>query len=287
MEIAVLADIHSNYIALETCIEYALNRNIKTFIFLGDYVGDLAYPKKTMKILYDLQKKYTCYFIKGNKEDYWLNYEKNGEKGWKEYDSTTGVLFYTYYNLTTKDISFFKGLSHKQELTFDGLPTLTICHGSPGKTNEKLLPGNEKTLSIMEENPNAYILCGHTHEQRIIEHVGKVVLNPGAVGVALHSRGKAQFMILKGNNGLWSHEFISLEYDVEKAIADLYTSELTKKAPSWCDVTKYLLRTGKVSYAAVLARAMALCKEAEGQCIWPDIPECYWEQAVNEMVEKD
>lgn len=29
MNIAILADIHSNYIALRTCIEYALQRDVK------------------------------------------------------------------------------------------------------------------------------------------------------------------------------------------------------------------------------------------------------------------
>ena len=63
MEIAVLSDIHGNYVALEKCIEYALNRNINTFLFLGDYVGELAYPQKTMDILYNLKEKYQCYFL--------------------------------------------------------------------------------------------------------------------------------------------------------------------------------------------------------------------------------
>ena len=149
MNIAVLSDIHSNYIALEKCIEYILNRNIHIFIFLGDYVGDLAYPNKAMDIIYSLKKKYECYFIKGNKEDYWLNYRKN-EIGWKKIDSTTGALYYTYENLTDKDLNFFESLKYKEELSFKGALPLTICHGSPNNVNEKLLPDNEKTYLIMD-----------------------------------------------------------------------------------------------------------------------------------------
>ena len=55
MEIAVLSDIHGNYVALERCLEYAFSQNIGTFIFLGDYIGELAYPGKTMQILYDFE----------------------------------------------------------------------------------------------------------------------------------------------------------------------------------------------------------------------------------------
>jgi len=126
MKIAVLADIHANYAALQTCVNYALERGITTFIFLGDYVGDLAYPQKTMQLLYKLKVAYQCYFVKGNKEDYWLNYRANGEQGWKEKDSTTGCLFYTYQQLQEKDFDFFEKLPHVQTITFADMPDVTI-----------------------------------------------------------------------------------------------------------------------------------------------------------------
>lgn len=283
LNIAVLSDIHGNYVALQKCLDYAIHMGINTFIFLGDYLGELAYPKKTMDILYSLKETYPCFFIKGNKEDYWINYEKE-PKGWKEYDSTTGSLYYTYQNLTEKDLSFFRSLSIKKELEFDNLSPITICHGSPRKANEKLLPDNENTFFIMENTSSDYILCGHTHIQSKIEHHGKIVLNAGSVGISINSNGKAQFMILNGMQDMWNYEFMSLEYDIEKVIADLYSSGLSKKAPYWCKVSENLLRTGKISHSTVLTRAMTLCKDKFGACNWPNIPEECWEQAVKEMI---
>ena len=238
-----------------------------------------------MEILFSLKQKYNCFFIKGNKEDYWIDYQMNGEKGWNEYDSTTGSLYYTYHNLTSRDLEFFKSLSYKDELVFDGLLPITICHGSPRKVNEKLLPDNENTLGIIENNIASYILCGHTHLQGKIEHNGKAVLNAGAVGVSLHGKSRAQFMILQGTKTAWKHEFVSLDYDVEKVIEDLYFSGLSKKAPAWCKVSENLLRTGEISHGTVLAKAMALCREKTGECIWPNIPEEYWDLAVSEIYE--
>lgn len=284
MKIAVLSDIHGNYIALQKCINYSLDKGIDTFIFLGDYVGELAYPQKTMEIIYFLKEKYNCFFIKGNKEDYWLNYQTNGEKGWNECDSTTGSLYYTYNNLTQKDLDFFEALSHKAELEFEGVPAITICHGSPQRVNEKLLPNNEKTIAIMEENVSSYILCGHSHVQGIIEHNEKLVLNAGSVGVSLHGDGKAQFMILEDAFQKWNYEFISLEYDVEKVIEELHISGLVKKAPAWCKVSEHLLRTGEISHGTVLAKAMEVCRNELGECNWPNVPEKYWDLAVREMI---
>ncbi len=281
MKIAVLSDIHGNYIALEECINYALDKGIDTFLFLGDYLGELAYPQKTMKFLYSLKEKYQCWFIKGNKENYWLNYDQT----WKENDSTTGTLYYTYHNLTDIDMDFFHKLNDKEELSFNGLPSITICHGSPNRVNEKLLPDNENTFSIMDNNKADYILCGHTHIQGVITHNQKVVWNAGSVGVPLHSNGKAQFLILSSTEDFtWKSEFISLDYNVEKVIDDLHSSGLYNKAPGWSAVSEYLLRTGEISHGSVLARAMFLCREKTGQCNWPDVPEEYWKLAVKEMI---
>lgn len=284
MDIAVLADIHSNYGAFKKCIDYILSRNITTFIFLGDYVGELAYPQRTMELLYTLKDKYNCFFIKGNKENYWINYKKNGEQGWKDNDSTTGSLLYTYNNLTKRDISFFECLTDTQEILTEDMPALTICHGSPQKVNKKMLPGDENTFSVMESDKNSIILCGHTHMQAEIKRGIKRVLNPGSIGVPLHSDGKAQFLILHGENGSWNHDFISLEYDIEKEIAALYESGLNISAPYWCRITENLLRKGNISHGTVLARAMSLCSSETGECNWPDIPEKYWKQAVSEML---
>lgn len=279
MDIAVLSDIHGNHIALDRCIDYALEKNVDVFLFLGDYVGELAYPQKTMRLLYDLKELYPCTFIRGNKEDYWINYRAGGEKGWRDKDSTTGSLLYAYRHLTDRDLDFFQSLPIAETVCFSGMPAVTVCHGSPNRINEKMLQGDEKTLAVMESTGTSLILCGHTHVQTEIVHNGKRVLNPGSVGVPLHSCGQTQFLILHGSEGTWQEEWISLAYDVEKAIGELHESGLDACAPYWCRVTEKLLRNGEISHGTVLAKAMELCREETGSCNWPEIPEKYWERA--------
>lgn len=284
MQIAVLSDIHGNHIALKTCVAYALSRGIDTFLFLGDYLGELAYPEKTMDFLYDMKEKYRCIFLRGNKEDYWIGHEKCGEQGWKEVDSTTGAMFYVYQHLRPADMEFFKSLTHREEVHFgDELPALTVCHGSPFKSNEKMLPDSARTFEIMESDPNDLILCGHTHVQGAITHGGKTVLNAGSVGLPSGSSGKAQFLILKDGERHWKYDFLSLEYDVERVIEELLVSGLYLKAPCWSKVTVQALRKGEISHGTVLARAMEICREENGVCQWPQIPERCWERAVEEF----
>lgn len=287
MEIAVMSDIHSNHVAFERCLSYALERNIRTFLFLGDYVGELAYPQKTMDILYQMRDKYRCFFVKGNKEDYMLDYRTAGERGWKEKDSTTGCLLYTYRQLREKDMEFFQNLPPVCRLCGEDfsekMPPLTICHGSPRRVKEKLLPDAERTFEIMREEVNSLILCGHTHIQGKIRHEDRTVLNAGSIGVPLGSGAKAQFLILHGSERGYEEEFISLSYDTQRAIQELSDSGLMQQAPSWCRITRAVLQDGETSHGTVLERAMALCRQETGSCRWPDIPERYWERAVEEM----
>lgn len=282
MKIAVLADIHGNYIALKTCVEYILERGITTFIFLGDYLGDLPYVHETMQYLYELNKTYDCYFIKGNKEDYWLNFDP----AWKAPSSTTGCLAYTYQQLTPEDFSFFQKLQISQILTLEQRRPVLICHGSPDQVNEKMLPDNERTLEILRHSPVHLILCGHTHVQRVISAGQTIAVNPGSVGMSLNGHGKAQFAILNDNSSDWDYELVSLAYDVEQTIRALHEKGLSKAAPFWCKVTEYVLRTGEISHGTVLGKAMALCREELGECHWPDIPERFWEMAVQELIKR-
>lgn len=280
MKIAVLSDIHGNYIALQKCVKYALDREIHTFVFLGDYIGEMAYPQRTMEMLYEIKEKYKCYFIKGNKEEYWESYRNAGETGWKKKDSTTGALYYAYHNLNEVDLAFFRDLPISGEICYEDLPKITICHGSPDRASAKMLSNDEATFIKMKKDPNRYILCGHTHVQEKIQHDGKVVLNCGSVGASIYSNGKTQFMILNGEEHSWKEEFVSLEYDVESVIEELHISKLTEMAPCWSIVTEQLLRTGDIAHGTVLQKAMELCKEELGKCDWPNIPEKFWEAAV-------
>lgn len=76
--IAVISDIHGNYVALERCLDHAASNQANAYLFLGDYVSELAYPERTMRLLYETAQKYPCMFIRGNKEDYWFQFRDRG-----------------------------------------------------------------------------------------------------------------------------------------------------------------------------------------------------------------
>lgn len=280
-KIAVIGDIHSNYVAFEKCIEHTLKQNPDEFLFLGDYISDCPYPQKTMEIVYEMDKNYRCRFIRGNREDYMLNHRKNPGERWT-YSSASGSLLYTYENLTERDFRFFESLDMKGYYEKAGYPPFRYCHGSLVRSNEILEPDGENTVQLMKSLDVDLLVSGHVHFQEEKNYNGKKILHPGAVGVSWNFDGKTQYMVLHGTKAGWEAEFFRLAYDVEKIVADFETSGLNQKAPAWSKITIHTLRTGTDYNLACLRRASKLCEEAEGSVTWPDIPEKYWQQALKE-----
>lgn len=284
MKIAVMADIHSNHIALERCIAEAKYRDAEEFIFLGDYLGELAYPERTLELLQALKAEYPCTFIKGNKENYWIDHMAgmHSDWEWKAGTSGSGMLRYTYDRLLPDQIHAFEEMPFTKLMKYDGMPDFVICHGSPFKVNESLREDYDYIDSLTQRLETELTICGHFHIQSQYIKNGKRIVNPGAVGVPLKSGGKTQFMMLYDNAGIWESEFITLEYDVDRAIREMDEEKLSEQAPAWYRVTKAVLIGKNVSQIAVLTKACELCEEEKGSVDWRCIPEKYWQMALNE-----
>lgn len=280
MRIAVLSDIHGNKTALKACLAHAEEQGAERYVFLGDYVGEMPWPECVMDCLYLLSKRYPCTFVRGNKEDYWLN----ADPAWQAGDSTTGMLWYNMQHLRQKDLAFFDGLPYAATLRLPDFPPVTLCHGTPENVTKRMRPNDAATEALMARDPNDLILCGHFHEQAVIRYNNKLALNPGAVGVPLGSEGKTQYMLLIGAADGWTYRMIALEYDVAGVLAELKAAGLYETAPAWSRVTAYVLRHGTFSHAAVLRRAMEICQSKNGVCVWPRIPEDCWQEAMDEML---
>lgn len=285
MKLAVIGDIHSNHIALETCIKHALDRNVDEFLFLGDYISDCPYPQKTMKIIYEMDRKYRCTFIRGNREDYMLNHRKNPQERWT-YSSASGNLLYTYENLTKRDMDFYEGMDIQGIYEKEGYPVFRYCHGSLTRSNELLTPENDNLKNMLEALDVDLIISGHTHIQESAVYGSKKLIHPGSVGIPWYYDGKTQYMILHGTEHGWEEEFFQISYDVDAVKEEFRTSGIMDKALYWSKLNLLALDTGNDYTTPCLLLAMKLCREAEGEVNWPDIPEKYWEIAFRHFVEE-
>lgn len=284
IRIAVMADIHSNCEAFKTCVDETEKAGICSYIFLGDYLGDMACPQKTMRLIRCLKEKYNCVFIRGNKEEYWINHRKNKDEKWELGNSGSGMLCYNYENLSDEDIDFFEEMPISLTIKYEGYPEFTVCHGSPFRVNQSMRSDHNYIDELTAKLPTKLTICGHSHYREDYIRNNNRVINPGSVGLPLGGgRAAAQFMILNGHGGLWKPEFISLPYDIEKTISEMDEEKLYEKAPCWYKMTKHMLMTGDNLYVAAIRKANELYFNDTGVTIWKDFPEEYWERALGEL----
>lgn len=288
MKLAVLSDIHGNDIAFEACLSYLKQQDIDAYCLLGDYIGELPGIRHTMEMLYRLMEEECCYIIRGNKEEYQLGSLVEEHPEWDAYPSTVGMLRYGKTQLQSKDLDFLKRLPISRIVRIEGLPELMLCHGSPRNVREDLYAHNEKNGEIFKEIKQIYILSGHTHRTTSFEEHGKLVFNPGAVGLPVHGAKGAQIMILHGDRGSWVPEFLTIDYAVEDVIREMHQKHLYEIAPYWTRITEWMLRGADSSHGSLLAQAMELCTRKYGRCQWPMIPEECWQEVYERfMAAKD
>ena len=247
MKLAVLSDIHSNYHALKACVAKAEEAEAEGFIFLGDYISDCANPHKTMKLLYKLKKEFPCYFIKGNREEYVLNYHKNGGD-WR-YGASTGSLLYTYENLTKEDLEFFDSLPITDVINPNGKCDIRLCHGSPTATRECVYRNMPQIAEYLFDAAEKITLGGHIHLPYIEDMGDRYFMNPGTVGMPVGGDVSAEMALIESDGDLWHPKLMKVEYDYEAAVKDIENAGLIALGGVWTKAVRKMLRTGN-NYAA-------------------------------------
>lgn len=286
MTVAVLADVHGNYLALKACLDFAKSKGIETYLFLGDYITDHACPQCVMEQLYDMRNHFDCRFVRGNREEYMINYRAGKETGWKNC-SAQGALLYTYENLTDRDIDWFEAMDIAGTWQPDGMPPIAYCHGSPErvKGNGVRYPEDAATLELLTQFSGPILVKGHNHRQWSFSAEGKKIVCPGSVGNAVGGTPKtAKMALLHEENGQWREELLQVPYDWQGALEALETSGLTKRAPTWAAMLKDNVLTGSNFFVELPSRAQELYRIETGtDAAWAEVPEAYWEQAAEEF----
>ena len=281
MKIGVLSDIHGNVWALKECLKYLEKENADAYFFLGDYIGELPAVQECIDIIRNLAKEKRCYIIKGNKEEYLLKGICEGHTEWDEYKSVVGMLRYSASSINYETKSFLCNLPISMVIKFDGHKEILICHGSPNGCRIPVISHkNGLNTELLGDINQEYIIHGHTHYQEKMDYDGKHIWNAGTVGLQCNGKTETQFMLLTSEGQEWIPKFISLKYDYEAVVADMHKKNLYEIAPYWARATESLI-TGKnrVENGKMLMKAMELCSQAEGSCIWPQIPEKYMKAA--------
>lgn len=250
-KVAVFSDIHSNYYAFKACFEDAKIHGADCFIFLGDYISDLADPIKTLDLVYEIRSEYPTICLRGNRERYMLDYQ-NGTTVFSR-GSKTGSLLYTFDQLRPQDFDFIKSLLIYDVIEINGIP-FEIAHAARNDDRCYFEKGDTRIQSVFAQMECAYLLTGHSHKQYMHSSQCKTIINPGSIGVPQGGIRWPQYALLEISNESVQCRFHHVPYHVVSTIHAQFESGLVDYAKYWAISVLYDVITGKEYTMRLLER---------------------------------
>jgi predicted phosphodiesterase len=196
---ALLYDIHGNLPALEAVLSDAEATGAESYVLGGDYALFGAFPRETVERLGGLDATR----IRGN-TDRWLVDAS---------DAPANELVE-------------RSLEHCRDALGDALcrrlgflpetaevGAALVCHASPRSDMETFFPqpqDEQAELALLSEADREVIVFGHSHLQFRREAHGRLLVNPGSVGIPFDGDRRAAYALWRGNT---EFELRRVEYD--------------------------------------------------------------------------
>lgn len=262
--IAVLSDIHSNYHAFKACYDDAATKGVDSFIFLGDYISDLAEPERTMDLVYEIRSHYPTVCLRGNRERYMLEHEQ----GMMSFvpGSKSGSLLFTYEHLRQQDLDFFRSLPISDSITLGGV-AFELAHASTDDDRYYFDDSDIHCKQVFRKIRSDYLLTGHSHKQYMQRFDGKTVINPGSVGIPQGGTVWPKYAILRIADGAVSCSLQEVRYDICAAIHSQFRRGLVDRAKYWAIGVLYDIITGK-EWALKLLDLAASSGDVHDEAAW-------------------
>lgn len=231
IKLAVISDIHGNIVALNEIIKDAKKRDVEKFIASGDLVNELPFGNEVI----DRLKQIDALAIKGNKEQYFIEYEEE-KYDWKNIQFQNSV--YMYEMMTKENMNYIKELPFSLSLEYEGVK-IKVVHGSPESITELIYNESEELIDKYTKSLEEDILVlGHTHEPIwICSKNDKTVVNAGCSGVSSVNIGFAEYVIINVENGNYNIENIKVKFNPEELKDGILKSGILKKDITFINLT--------------------------------------------------
>lgn len=177
--IALLSDIHGNALALRRVLDDIRDSGADQIACLGDVATLGPQPGEVLA-----EVKEACdFFILGNHDEYLLDAAAIGEH-------TTSPLIVAAVEQCRSDVSeseldFLRSFESRVTIPVTADRSLLLFHGSPNSNNCDLIA--ETPAAELEQHLHGraeeVLAGGHTHVQMLRQHHGKLLVNPGSVGL--------------------------------------------------------------------------------------------------------
>lgn len=213
-QVALIADIHGNAVALEAVLADIGRRHVDEIVCLGDIAVGGPQPREALERLRTLR----CTVVRGNADD-WLLGQMPAEDD-DDGRRLRAIVEWARGQLADTDVAYLESFVPTIELDLSESRRLLCFHGSPQANSDRLLATTpEAELARIFAGAAFDVLAGgHTHVQLARRRGEGVLVNPGSVGLPLHAEAGTGSLTAREPRLPRFAEYALVEADAEIAV---------------------------------------------------------------------
>ncbi|WP_406493682.1 metallophosphatase family protein [Streptomyces sp. NBC_01604] len=223
--VAVLSDIHGVLPALEAVLAEPDVADAERIVLTGDITAG-PQPGEVVELLRAQGDR--VLWISGNADRELVEYRR-GERD----TIPDPIAPFAAGQLTDEQVEFLAGLPATFTLPVDGLGKVLFCHATPRDDEEVVLVDSRperwtEVFADLDEDVRT-VVCGHTHMPYVRLAQGRMVVNPGSVGMP-YGRTGAHWCLLGPGADLRV-----TPYDIPAAVSRLVADCAYPDIAEWAD----------------------------------------------------
>lgn len=234
MKIAMLADIHSNYPALQAVADHLERWQPDHVIVGGDVVNRGPRPRECLDFVVNKVQSRGWQCIIGNHEEYVISHSQPDAIRDGPRFEINRTSWWTYQQLDG-DVATIAAWPFQLSLHFDD-HELRCVHASMRGTRDGVHP--ETTDADLRQKivpaPRVFVV-GHTHKPLVRQIDQTLVVNAGSVGLPFDGDVRAGYAQLTLDADQWQADIIRVDYDRAQADRDF-------------EITGFLDQVGPLAY---------------------------------------
>ena len=224
-----MSDVHGNAVAFDAVLDDISGHDVDALVCLGDVATLGPDPVAVLERL----RRLGCLCVRGNHDDYLLDADLVDDHS--EAPEIRDAIDWARDELTGADLEQVAAFVDHAAVDLGGGTVLTVFHGSPGSNTVDLLattPADDLDRHL--SGSGSLLAGGHTHLQMLRQHRGKILVNPGSVGLPFRERlegrpptlmpGVAEYAIVDADDGRFGVSLRRVPVSLDVATAAVHAS---------------------------------------------------------------
>lgn len=225
MNIAILADIHGNYAALQAVVADIAAWGPDTVVVAGDIVNRGPDSRDCLAEILRLRDTEGWQVLRGNHEGYVLRYHTERHllpTSGPRYEMSR-LIAWTYNQVADAVPELARMPEHLRLSTTHG--TVAVYHASIRHDRDGVLRRSSDDELRTQIDPTADVFCvGHTHMPFVRRVDQTLLVNTGAVGLSFDGDPRAAYARLTHSWAGWHAEIRRVPYDVQATAQNFRSS---------------------------------------------------------------